>query len=201
MPFFFLDYPAQIKRIGFMKDIIETIKNRYSVRDFLPDPLPQEVIDDMIEAARLAPSAQNRQPWRYVIITEPEKIKELVKHTGLIGLSNYFIKDAPCLVIACADVKKNLKLNQKDYYLVDVAISFHQMILAAWAHGVGSCWLAAFNEEKLAKYLGLPKNYRIVAMSPFGYPKGSKTLYSKALNVFSGSDRRLKREEIFRVVS
>lgn len=201
MPFFFLDYPAQIKRIGLMKDIINLIKNRYSVRDFLPDPLPQEVIDDMIEAARLAPSAQNRQPWRYVIITEPERIKELVKNTGLIGLSNYFIKDAPCLVIACADVKKNLKLNQKDYYLVDVAISFHQMILAAWAHGVGSCWLAAFNEEKLAKHLCLPKNYRIVAMSPFGYPKDSKTLYSKALNVFSGSDRRLKREEIFRVVS
>ena len=201
MPFFFLDYPAQIKRIGLMKDIINLIKNRYSVRDFLPDPLPQEVIDDMIEAARLAPSAQNRQPWRYVIITEPDRIKELVKNTGLIGLSNYFIKDAPCLVIACADVKKNLKLNQKDYYLVDVAISFHQMILAAWAHGVGSCWLAAFNEEKLARYLDLPKNYRIVAMSPFGYPKDSKTLYSKALNVFSGSDRRLKREEIFRVVS
>lgn len=201
MPFFFLDYPAQIKRIALMKDIINLIKNRYSVRDFLPDPLPQEVIDDMIEAARLAPSAQNRQPWRYVIITEPERIKELVKNTGLIGLSNYFIKDAPCLVIACADVKKNLKLNQKDYYLVDVAISFHQMILAAWAHGVGSCWLAAFNEEKLARYLDLPKNYRIVAMSPFGYPKDSKTLYSKALNVFSGSDRRLKREEIFRVVS
>lgn len=201
MPFFFLDYPVQIKRIAPMKDIINLIKNRYSVRDFLPDPLPQEVIDDMIEAARLAPSAQNRQPWRYVIITEPERIKELVKNTGLIGLSNYFIKEAPCLVIACADVKKNLKLNQKDYYLVDVAISFHQMILAAWAHGVGSCWLAAFNEEKLARYLDLPKNYRIVAMSPFGYPKDSKTLYSKALNVFSGSDRRLKREEVFRVVS
>ena len=184
-----------------MKDIITLIKNRYSVRDFLPDPLPQEVIDDMIEAARLAPSAQNRQPWRYVIITEPEKIKELTKHTGLIGLSNYFIKDAPCLVIACADVKKNLKLNQQDYYLVDVAISFHQMILAAWAHGVGSCWMAAFNEEKLARYLELPKNYRIVAMSPFGYPRDSKTLYSKALNVFSGSERRLKREEVFKVVS
>lgn len=191
-----LDLPALTKRIDLMKDIINLIRNRYSVRDFLPDPLPQEVIDDMIEAARLAPSAQNRQPWRYVIITEPERIKELVKNTGLIGLSNYFIKDAPCLVIACADVKKNLKLNQKDYYLVDVAISFQQMMLAAWAHGVGSCWMAAFNEEKLAKHLGLPKNYRIVAMSPFGYPKADKTLYSKALNVFSGSERRLKKEDI-----
>ncbi len=185
-----------MKRIEPMKDTIELIKKRYSVRDFLPDPLPQEVIDDMIEAARLAPSAQNRQPWRYVIITEPEKIKELVKHTGLIGLSNYFIKDAPCLVIACAEAKKSVRLNQQDYYLVDVAISFHQMILAAWAHGVGSCWLAAFNEEKLAKYLNLPKSYRIVAMSPFGYPKDDKTLYSKALNVFSGSERRLRKEEI-----
>lgn len=179
-----------------MNEYIKLIKKRHSVRDFLSDPLPQEVIDDMLEAARLAPSSQNRQPWRYIVITDADKIKELVKHTGLLGLSNYFIKDAPCLVIACADMKQNLRVNQQDYYLVDVAISFHQMILAAWAHNVGSCWMAAFNEKKLARYLKLPRHHRIVAMSPFGYPKENKSLYSKALKAFSASDKRLKTKEL-----
>lgn len=181
-----------------MKETLELIHNRHSVRDFFSQPLPQEVIDDMLEAARLAPSSQNRQPWRYILLTEGDKIKNLAKHTGLLGLSNYFIKDAPCLVIACADMKQNLRVNQQDYYLVDVAISFHQMILAAWAHGVGSCWMAAFNEKKLAEYLQLPKNYRIVAMSPFGYPKDSKSLYSKALTAFSDSNNRLEMDQIVR---
>lgn len=171
-------------------DITELIHIRYSVRDFLPKPIPENVLQDILEAGRLAPSAQNRQPWRYIVFDNPEDIRILTKKTGLIGLSNYFIKDAPVVIVACADLKKNTRINGKDYYLVDTAISFQQMMLTAWQHGIGSCWMAAFSETLLAKYLGLPQSWKIVAISPFGYPKEDKTIYSKFLSAMSKSKDR-----------
>ena len=168
----------------------ETIFTRHSIRSFTLDPIPPEILNDILEAGRLAPSAQNRQPWRYIVFNDPEAIRTLAKKTGLIGLSNFFIKDAPVVIIACADLKKNTRINGKDYYLVDTAISFQQMILTAWQHGIGSCWMAAFSEKLLAKHLGLPKSWKIVAISPFGYPKDKKTMYSKFLSTVSQSKDR-----------
>ena len=173
----------------------EVVITRRSVRDFLPDPIPQEVLEEILEAGRLAPSAQNRQPWRYLVFTDNAEIKKLALNTGLIVLSNIFIRSAPCLIIACADTKKNVRINQQDYYLVDTAISFQQMVLAAWNRGVGSCWLAAFSEKKLRAYLRIPKSGRIVALSPFGYPADKKSLYSKTLTAFAGSKDRLPLSE------
>ena len=82
-------------------------------------------------------------------------------------------------------------MNKQNYYLVDVAISFQQMILAAWNHGIGSCWLAAFNEESVKNILNIPAKIRVVAMSPFGYPKEKASLYSKAVKTFAGSKKRI----------
>lgn len=178
------------------QSITDIISSRHSVRDFSPQPISEDDLRQILEAGRLAPSAQNRQPWRYIVFTDPSEIKALAKNTGLVGMSNFFIKDAPCVIIACADYKKNLRVNNQDYYLVDTAISFQQMMLTAWEKGIGSCWLAAFSEKVLAKYLDLPKTWRIVALSPFGYPKEEKKLYSKAISAFAGSTKRQALEDI-----
>jgi nitroreductase len=170
--------------------IMDIIQTRCSIRDFDSRPLAEGALDKILEAGRLAPSAQNNQPWRYIVLTDPTKIKALVKNTGLVGLSNFFIKDAPCVIVACADTKKNLRINNQDYYLVDTAISFQQMVLCAWEMGIGTCWMAAFSEKVLAKYLDLPKSWRIVALSPFGYPKEQKRLFSKAVSAFAQSSKR-----------
>ncbi|MCD8480848.1 MAG: nitroreductase family protein [Candidatus Cloacimonetes bacterium] len=177
-------------------NFIDLVTTRHSVRTFLPDPIPKEILQEILEAGRLAPSAQNRQPWRYIVFTDPAKIRELAKKTGLIGLSNFFIKDAPCVIIACADMKKNVRINRQDYYLVDTAISFQQMMLCAHSHGIGSCWLAAFSEKALAKYLQLPRNWRIVALAPFGYESENKSMYGKVLSAFAGSAQRQPLEEM-----
>ncbi len=84
-------------------DARELILGRHSVRDFLPDPIPKDIINEILEAGRLAPSTQNRQPWRYLVFSENAKIRKLALNCGLIGLSNFFIRKAPCLIIACAD--------------------------------------------------------------------------------------------------
>ena len=177
-------------------NFLELAASRHSVRDYKPDPIPKESLDKILEAGRVAPSAQNRQPWRYIVLTEPEQIKALVKHTGLVGLSNFFIKSAPCVIVACADTKKNLRVNGQDYYLVDTAISFQQMILCAWEMGIGACWMAAFSEKILAKYLALPKTWRIVAISAFGYPKDEKSMWGKVVSSFAGSTKRQPIEEM-----
>ena len=171
-------------------DAKELIFERHSVRSFSPEPLPKEALADILEAGRLAPSAQNKQPWRYLVFTESDKIQKLALNCGLIGLSNFFIRKAPCLIIACADTKANLKLNGQDYYLVDTAISFHQMMLMARGYGIESCWLAAFSEKKLRGYLEIPPSWRIVALAPFGYPADKKSTYSKMVSSFAGSDSR-----------
>jgi len=117
---------------------------------------------------------------------------------GLIGLSNFFIRSAPCVVIACADTEQNVKINGQDYYLVDTAIAFQQMMLIAWSHGVGSCWLGAFSEKRLKPWLGISDNWRIVALSPFGYPAEKQGLYAKVVKAFAGSKDRLPLDKIVR---
>ncbi len=176
--------------------LMDIINTRHSVRDYSPKPIAEAELSTILEAGRLAPSAQNRQPWRYIVFTDPAQIKALAKNTGLVGMSNFFIKDAPCVIIACADTKKNVRINNQDYYLVDTAISFQQMMLVAWELGIGSCWLAAFSEKVLAKYLDIPKTWRIVALSPFGYPKDEKRLFSKAISAFAGSSKRQALEDM-----
>ena len=172
----------------------ELIKLRHSCRNYSKAPIAPEILDEILEAGRIAPSAQNRQPWRYIVVTNNELIKKIALHS-IVSLPNLFIKEAPVLILACGDVKSSLKFNKQDYYLVDVAISFQQMMLAGWNHGIGSCWIAAFDETSLKKLIDLPDHYRIVGLSPFGYPK-SKNLYSRLISLVAGSKNRKPINEI-----
>ncbi|PKN78327.1 MAG: nitroreductase family protein [Candidatus Cloacimonetes bacterium HGW-Cloacimonetes-1] len=174
----------------------ETIFTRHSIRSFSADPIPPEILDEILQAGRLAPSAQNRQPWRFIVIQGADKVKSLSVNCGLIGLSNFFIRSAPVVIIACADTKRAMTINKQDYYLVDTAIAFQQMMLQAWNHGIGSCWLAAFSEKKIRTWLDLPKSWRIVGLSPFGYPSEKKSFHAKLVSSFAKSADRLPMTEI-----
>ncbi|MBM4403118.1 MAG: nitroreductase family protein [Candidatus Cloacimonetes bacterium] len=177
-------------------DIKELIMSRHSVRSYKADPLSPEVLSDILEAGRLAPSAQNRQPWRFIVIQGTDKIKSLSVNCGLLGLSNFFIRQAPCVIIACADTRRSIRINDQDYYLVDTAIAFQQMMLMALAHGIGSCWIAAFSEKKLRKWLKIDDKWKIVALSPFGYPAEKDTLHARMVSGFARSSNRLPLEQI-----
>lgn len=174
----------------------EVIKTRKSIRSFIDSEIDEENILEILEAARLAPSFQNRQCWRFIVVRDILKKRELALKTGLLGKVNFFIKEAPMIIVACADPGKSGTLNSQNYYLVDVAIAFQQMMLAAWNLGIGSCWLAAFDEKKVKSILKIPDNIRVVAMSPFGYPKDNPNLYAKAVKTFAGSKKRLNLEKI-----
>ncbi len=177
-------------------EFTDVILSRRSARSFSKKEIPENILNEMLEASRLSPSSQNRQCWRFVVVKEEETRKKLALKSGFIGKLNFFIKDAPVIIVACADPSKSVRLNKQNYYLVDVAIAFQQMMLAAWNHGVGSCWLAAFNEQKVKEILDIPSKIRVVAMSPFGYLKKKASLYDKALKTFAGSKKRLDLDKI-----
>ncbi len=179
-----------------MPDCYETILSRHSVRSYLPDPVPDDVLSKILEAGRMAPSAQNRQCWRFVVVRDKETIRKLALKSGFIGAINFFLKDVPLIIVACADPKQSVRLNEQDYYLVDTSIAFQQMMLAALDFGIGSCWLAAFNENAVRRILDIPDHIRVVAMSPFGYPKDRENIYGKLVKGFAGSDRRKPMEKI-----
>lgn len=174
----------------------EMILSRSSVRDFSEKQIEKEKLEIILEAGRQAPSAQNKQCWRYIVLEDRDNIKKFARHTGLIGGVNYFIGKAPVVIVACADPGRSVRLNSQDYYLVDTAISFHQMMLAAMSMGIGSCWLAAFSEPKVKDYLAIPKQIRVVGISPFGYPRDKTGKYTQAVKVFAGSNKRLSLDKI-----
>jgi len=177
-------------------DFQELIISRQSIRSFSQQALDAEVIEAMQQAARWAPSWQNKQCWRFVFVDDHALIRQLALQSGLLSKANFFIKDAPLVVVACAYPEQSGKLNQQDYYLVDTAIAFQQMMLAAWNKGVGSCWLGAFDFDKVRQILDIPSDVKIVALSPFGYPRQKPQIYAKLIKSLARSKKRKEIAEI-----
>lgn len=127
-------------------------------------PVEEEKLTEILEAARLAPSWANKQGCNYVVVKNKATIKELAWDF------NSWISEAPILLAACIDPKDSGSHNDMDYYLVDAAISMEHVVLAAANVGLGTCWIAGFDEAKTKRMLGIPGSVRVVALTPLGYP-------------------------------
>jgi len=142
-------------------DTIETIMKRRSVRKFQPKLLSNADLQTIIEAGRQAPSAANRQPWHFVVVKSEDQRQKLAEacsgQTWLAGAA-----------VIVAGVGKPA-VNDK-WYPVDVAIAMQNMILAATALGYGTCWIGAFDQERVKGVLGIPEDMTVVALTPIGVP-------------------------------
>jgi len=147
-------------------DFYEVIEQRRSVRSYRKDGVEEDKLERVLNAARLAPSAANRQPVHfYVIRSEGLKAKMLEVYG-----QQWFV-DAPVVVCACARSSEAwTRGDGKSYGDVDVTIAMDHLILAATAEGLGTCWIGAFKPDKLRALLNLPKDLEPVAMTPLGYP-------------------------------
>jgi len=151
-------------------DAIEVLKNRRSVRQFTDKPVSKKDIELMIDTARLAPTANNVQPWEFIIVTD-ERIRK-----DIAGLADYgrFIADAPvCICVFCKDTK---------YYLEDGSAATENIMLAALALGIGSCWVAGDKKPyagRIGKMFNVPAGYRLISMIAIGYPKNSGQAHGK----------------------
>ena len=141
--------------------LIDIVLNRRSIRRYESKEIPKSVFDRILEAGRQAPSAMNRQPWHFIVLTDYEIKKELSK-----GLFNRHVKDSPVTIVGCASTG----LIDRRWSIVDTSIALQNMVIAAWAMGVGSCWIGDFKEDKVKQLLNIPAKWKVVALVSFGYP-------------------------------
>ncbi len=153
------------------------ISSRRSVRRFLPQPVPREKILTCIEAARLAPSADNSQPWRFLILDDPSTIERFSREvfSGVYFISRFAAR-APVLILILArlDIIANRLGNQvRDlkFYLLDIGIAGEHLVLQAEELGLGTCWIGWFNERKAREFFKIPRRYKIVCLMAMGYPE------------------------------
>ena len=164
-------------------DVFEAIKNRKSNRSYETTPIPKEKLAKILEAARLAPSANRVQPWHFIVVTEAEKRKELSR-----GIFAKFLAESPVVVVACGDTKAS-----PDWCYIDVAIAVENMVLATTGEGLGTCWVGSFDEEQVKKLLKIPSNYAVVVLLAVGYARERFDLTRKLVQLARG---RKKLEDI-----
>jgi len=159
--------------------VYETIKNRGSIRRYKPQPISQKELETVLDAARLAQSAANRQPWQFVVVTDTAVKKALVSVAG----HQRFVGEAAAVIVCLADPAASAPVGPFEGFLIDLAIAIENMVLTAWELGVGSCWIGAYDEEEARRSLGIPDNLRVVSMLTLGYPaEQPRPKRRKALN-------------------
>ena len=149
-------------------DVMEAVSKRRSVRAWQDKPVELDKLERVLEAGRLAPSANNRQPWRFVVVTDETTRKKLAAAAN----DQAFVGEAPVVLVGCAVETDRVMACGQHCYPIDVAIAMTNMTLAAVAEGLGTCWIGAFQEDQVKKVLGIPEEVRIVELMPLGYPKG-----------------------------
>jgi len=152
-------------------EFFDVIKTRRSIRKYKPNPISDKDIDYILNVARLAPSAKNRQCWRYVVIKDKKLIEKIASSRPE---SKEWINQAPVIIVACADPNESSKREGKELYLFDLGISFEHLLLAAKDIGLATCCICGFDEKTVKDAIGVPENIRVVAFTPLGYPAEEK---------------------------
>lgn len=131
-----------------------------SIRAFKFEKIPEDVLGNILEAGRSAPTARNAQPWHFIVVSNPEIKKSLAEARAK------FIEDSALAIVGCGDPEESPR-----WYELEVAIAMQTMVLAAWVQGIGSCWVdIEHQEEQVKEILGIPNRLRVVALVAFGYP-------------------------------
>jgi len=145
-------------------EVFEAIKKRRSIRRFRLETIPDETLMSILEAGRLAPSAGNRQPWRFIVVKDAERKRVLAETTN-----NYlFVTDASVVVVALGDPNASPR-----WFRQDPMIAMEHIVLAATSLGYGTCWIGGFDEEEVKRVLGVPERLAVIAMLPIGVPDES----------------------------
>jgi nitroreductase len=167
---------------GLRLDLFEAIRLRRSTRAFTDEEVSDEEVNRLLEAARWAPSAGNIQPWSYVVVRKAETKKRLAE----AALDQFFIKEAPVVIVVCADENRSGQGYGRRgvflYCIQDAAAATENILLAACALGLGTCWVGAFREDEVRVILSVPRGLRPVAIVPIGHPaEGPCPRYKRSL--------------------
>jgi len=147
-------------------NVIEAIRKRRSIRAYQDRPVEEEKLRAVLEAGRLAPSAGNRQEWRYLVVQDPETRSKLAEAAH----GQAFVGQAPVVLVACAKADDHRMPCGELSYPIDVAISLDHITLKAVEEGLGTCWIGAFDQAAVKGLLSIPADVRVVELMPLGYP-------------------------------
>ena len=144
-------------------EALEALTRRTSLRKYAQEPVPKHLLEQVVDAGRHAPTARNEQPWEFVVVTDQKKLQQL----GELADYGGFIAKAPaCIVVFCTDTK---------YYLEDGCAAVENMLIAATALGLGTCWVAGDKKpyaESVRELVDAPKHLKLIALVPIGNPVG-----------------------------
>ncbi|MEM0441293.1 MAG: nitroreductase family protein [Candidatus Caldarchaeum sp.] len=160
-------------------DVFEAIRTRLEIRNYVPAPVPRETILEILEAARLSPTGMNTQHWRFIVVDNPDELKELAD----MSTSGKWVAEAAFAVIVLTSPKY-------PWHQLDAGRAITHMQLAAWNRGVGSCIYTGFDEKAMRRKFNIPENYAISCVVGFGYPqkqiKGKKRRIPLEATVYHG---------------
>jgi nitroreductase len=162
------------------QDLLRLIVSRQSDRKYSNKPVEKEKLDRIIEAGRMAPSACNAQPWKFIVADDPGLCLKLADAASakLLGM-NSFVSQAPVMIVIVREQanftsRVGGSIKKKDYSLIDIGIAAENICLQAEAEGLGSCMLGWFDEKQVQKLLGIPRSKRVELIITIGYPLGEK---------------------------
>lgn len=139
-------------------NVFECVSTLSSIRSFIQKEVPDEVVMEVLEAGRLAPSAHNDQPWQFIVIRDKDKLKKMKKYC----LSGSFISQVDFAVVV-------VTYPASKWHEIDSTRAVQNMVLTAWSHKLGSCWIGRLDKPGLMEYLEIPKNLNVLTVLPFGY--------------------------------
>ncbi len=148
-------------------ELKEAIQKRQSIRGYEDKPVPEDKLLRVLEAARLAPSASNRQQWKFIVVRDRKRCQELARTAG----GQTHLAKAPVIIAAVATMPEYVMRCGVPAYAIDLAIAVDHMTLTAVDEGLGTCWVGGFSQEEARGILKVPENYRIVILLPLGFPK------------------------------
>jgi nitroreductase len=154
-------------------DVYDAVQQRRSIRAYQEKPVEREKLEKIMEAARLAPSARNVEPWHFIVVTDKKKRNALSE-----GLYAKFVIQAPVVIVACGDKKAS-----PDWCEIDVGLAVENMVLTAVGEGLGTCCVGSFNEQHVKELLKIPANLEVLVMLVVGYSGEKLDLSSKILNL------------------
>ncbi len=146
--------------------VLDVIKARGSTRRYKDKPIPAQTLLDILEGARLAQSADNRQPWQFILVTDPALKNRLAQVAG----NQAFVGEAAAVIVCLASPEESASVGPFEGFLIDLAIAIENMALTSWDLGIGSCWVGDYDEEKVKELLDVPGNLRVVSLLTLGYP-------------------------------
>ncbi len=148
-------------------ELMEAIAKRESVRSYEDRPVPEDKLMKVLEAARLAPSASNRQRCKFIVVRDEKRRRELSAATG----GQPHVAQAPVVIAAVSTMPEYVMRCEVPAYPVDLAIAVDHITLVAVDEGLGTCWIGAFSQDEARAVLDVPDNCKVVALLPLGFPR------------------------------